>query len=144
MRFPRQTRIFRGQPDAAPFASVFFLLVLFLLLRSGLVFTPGIPLELPESVDLPGADQPTLDVAVDKAGNFYFDNQIVAPPALRDRMRGLAAESDLPLTLVIHAHRDVPYETLIRLASLADAAGIKKALLATRPIASSELAPSKP
>jgi len=34
MKFPRNARIFRGQLDAAPFAIVFFLLVLFLMLAS--------------------------------------------------------------------------------------------------------------
>ncbi len=43
MRFPHNTKIFRGQLDAAPFVGVFFLLVIFLLFNSGLVFTPGIP-----------------------------------------------------------------------------------------------------
>jgi len=32
MKFPRNARIFRGQLDAAPFAAVFFLLVLLLML----------------------------------------------------------------------------------------------------------------
>jgi hypothetical protein len=33
--------------DAAPFAGVFFLLVIFLLLNSSLVFPPGLKLQLP-------------------------------------------------------------------------------------------------
>ena len=40
MKFPRNARIFRGQLDAAPFAAVFFLLVIFMMLGS-LVYTPG-------------------------------------------------------------------------------------------------------
>lgn len=40
MRFARNARIFRGQLDAAPFAAVFFLLVIFMMLGS-LVYTPG-------------------------------------------------------------------------------------------------------
>jgi hypothetical protein len=40
MKFPRNARIFRGQLDAAPFAAVLFLLVIFLMLGS-LVYTTG-------------------------------------------------------------------------------------------------------
>ena len=54
MKFPRSARIFRGHLDVAPFASVFFLLVIFALLGA-LIYTPGIPVELqlPEANDLP-------------------------------------------------------------------------------------------
>ena len=65
MRFPHNTKIFRGQLDAAPFVGVFFLLIIFLLLNSGLVFTTGVRIRLPEGVNLPGTDQPTAVVAVD-------------------------------------------------------------------------------
>jgi hypothetical protein len=46
MRFPRNAKMFRGQMDAAPFAGVFFLLTLFVLLAS-FTYTPGVRLRLP-------------------------------------------------------------------------------------------------
>ena len=46
MKFPRNAQIFRGQLDAAPFASVFFLLIIFVFL-SGLLYSPGIRVQLP-------------------------------------------------------------------------------------------------
>ena len=45
MKFPRNARITRGLQDAAPYASVFFLLVLFVMLGS-LVYTPGVQVPL--------------------------------------------------------------------------------------------------
>ena len=48
MKFPRNARIFRGQLDAAPFAAVFFLLVIFMMLGS-LVYTPGARLRVAAS-----------------------------------------------------------------------------------------------
>ena len=53
MRFPRNRQIFRGQLDVAAFASVLFLLLIFILLRSQLVFTPGVPIRLIEADDTP-------------------------------------------------------------------------------------------
>ena len=48
MRLPRNVKVFRGQLDAAPFAGMLFLVLMFLVLQSKLVFTPVIPLRLPE------------------------------------------------------------------------------------------------
>ena len=69
MKFPRNARIFRGQLDAAPFVSVFFLLVIFVLLFSlpgSLLHTAGVRVELPVSgnAPLPGTDHPTISVAM--------------------------------------------------------------------------------
>jgi hypothetical protein len=60
----------------------FFLLVIFLMLGA-LLPTPGIALQLqPADGDLPGTDQPTVAVAVDSGGRFYFANQIVSEAQL--------------------------------------------------------------
>ncbi len=47
MRLPRNAKIFRGQLDAAPFAGVTFLLLLYLVFQSKLVFMPGVRIEMP-------------------------------------------------------------------------------------------------
>src|ERR1035441_8866734 len=67
MKFPRNARIARGQLDVAPFAAVFFLLVIFMLLGS-LVYTPGarLQLQLPRADGLAGTDKPTVSVVIGK------------------------------------------------------------------------------
>ena len=75
-------KLLRSPFDVAPFAAVFFLLVIFLLLGA-LLPTPGIPLQLPAGRRrLPGTDQPTVAVAIDANGRFYFANQIVSRSAV--------------------------------------------------------------
>jgi biopolymer transport protein ExbD len=133
MRFPRNTRIFRGQLDAAPFMGVFFLLVLFLLLNKSVVFTPGVHIRLPETADLPGTAQPTVTVAVDAGGQLYFENQWCDESRLKARLQAAVARAREPLTLVVQADKEVKYEALVRLGLLAREAGVKEALLATRP-----------
>ncbi|MGD0260492.1 MAG: biopolymer transporter ExbD [Verrucomicrobiota bacterium] len=134
MKFPRNARIFRGQLDAAPFAAVFFLLVIFMMLGS-LVYTPGarLELQLPRADGLPGTDKPTVSVAVDADGRLYYENQWIEENDLRGRLREAAKKSPEPLTLVIQADKSVSYETCLRLALLARDAGISEALLATLP-----------
>jgi biopolymer transport protein ExbD len=130
MKFPRHYRLLRGPFDMAPFATVLFLLVIFLML-GGLLPTPG--LRLPLADDLPGVDKPTVAMAVDAQGRFYFANQIVTDDKLKTVLKIAVHKSREPLTLVIHADKRVTYEQLVRLTLLAREAGIQNALLATLP-----------
>jgi biopolymer transport protein ExbD len=132
MKFPRNARLLRSSFDMAPFAAVLFLLVIFLMLGAFLP-TSGLPLRLPVANDLPGIDKPTVAVAVDAAGRFYFANQIVAEDKLKSALKTAAQKSHAPLTLVIRADKAVTYDQLIHLALLARDAGIQNALLATLP-----------
>jgi biopolymer transport protein ExbD len=132
MKFPRNTRLLRNPFDVAPFAAVFFLIVIFLMLGA-LLPTPGIPLQLPSASDLPGVDKPSVAVAVDASGRFYFANQIVNEAQLKSSLSAASKKSREPLTLVIHADKSVTYEQLVRLTLLARDAGIQNTLLATLP-----------
>lgn len=132
MRFPRNVRIFRGQLDFTPFASVFFLLVIFVML-AGLVYTPGIRIQMPVADDLPGTDQPTVKVAVDASGRLFFRDQLIEPDQLKLRLRDEVVRTGQPLTLVVQADKDVTQEKLEGLLSLARGAGIHEALLARLP-----------
>ena len=136
MKFPRNAKILHSPFEVAPFAAVFFLLLIFLLLVDWLP-TPGIPLQLPEAGDLPGIDKPTVAVAVDSNGRFYFANQIVSEAQLNSSLSNAVKNSRAPLTLVIHQDKTVTADQLIHLALLASANGIQSALLATLPGAAS-------
>jgi biopolymer transport protein ExbD len=132
MRFPRHTKVFRGQLDAAPYAGVFFLLALFLLLSSSIIFTPGVPIDLPEAADVPGFTGPMLAIAVDHGSRIYFDNQVTNEERLRQRLRDAVA-SEPDVTLVIQADGAVNWATVARLILVAREAGVKRAVPATRP-----------
>jgi biopolymer transport protein ExbD len=132
MKFPRNARLLRSSFDMAPFAAVLFLVVIFLMLGAFLPAS-GLPLRLPVANGLPGTGQPTVAVAVDASGRFYFANQIVAEDKLKSALKAAAQKSRAPLTLVIHADKTVTYDRLIHLALLARDAGIQNALLATLP-----------
>lgn len=145
MRFPVSVKPFRGQLDVAAFAGVLMLVVVFLLLTR-LVYTPGVELKLPVAQDLPGTDRPTVDVAVDELGRYYFQNQLVTETLLRARLRVAVTNAAEPLTLVVRADKRATHEILMRLTLLAHEAGINDALLATlpAPFAAEAAAPGKP
>ncbi|HVU07727.1 MAG TPA: biopolymer transporter ExbD [Verrucomicrobiae bacterium] len=134
MKFPRNVKILRSQFDAAPFAAVFFLLIVFLLLGAMLP-VQGLQLQIqpPAVADLPGLDKPSVAVAVDANGRFYFANQIVNEAQLSSDLSRAAKNSHEPLTLIIHADQTVTYGQLAHLTTIARAAGINNALLATLP-----------
>ena len=132
MRFPRQARVFSGRLDAAPFAGVFFCLLILLVL-AGLVRTPGVGIQLPRAEGLPGEAAPAFAVALDKSGRLYFENQLIQPAALRERLAEAVKKSRDPLTLVIQADKTVTYETLLQITLLARESGVRQIHLATLP-----------
>jgi biopolymer transport protein ExbD len=134
VKFPRNAKIFRGQLDAAPFVGVFFLLTIFLLLNTTLVFTPGVRIRLPETSGRPlsGVENPTVVVSIDLSGQLYFENQVIQEKELSRRLREKAAMCN-DLVLVIDADKAVELGTFFRLSKLAGDAGLKEVLVAGRP-----------
>jgi biopolymer transport protein ExbD len=137
VRFPRNKQIFRGQLDVAAFASVLFILLIFVLLHSQLIFTPGVPIRLPEAEDLPGVIGDTRIVSVDASGHYYFDNQLTYEKVLRQRLSEEVTASREPLTLVIQADERGNSSRIMQLIVLAHEAGMTNYIWATRPPASS-------
>jgi len=98
MKFPRNAKIFRGHLDVAPFAGVFFLLVMLMMLAS-LVYTPGARLELrlPRADGLPGTDKPSVSVAIDALDNASLKGKVVQiVPAADSASRTFLVKIDLP------------------------------------------------
>jgi len=141
MKFPRRAKLFRNPFDMTAYAAVFFLMVIFLVLGAQR-YTPGVKIELPVATELPGTDKPTVTVALDESGRYYFQNQLIEEAALRAQFTNAVASSSEALTLVIEADKAVRHENLVRLALLARDAGIHEALLATLPRATA--APARP
>ena len=141
MKFPRRARLLRNPFDATAYAGVFFLLVLFVAFGSRL-YTPGVKINLPSADNLPGTDKPTVTVAMDQSGKYYFQNQMVEETALKVQLLNIVAHATEPLALVIQADKNVREADIIKLALLARDAGITESLLATLPRAVA--APARP
>ena len=135
MKLPRNAKIFRGQLDAAPLAGVFFLLAIFLTLSSKLVFTPGVRVDLPEIRQLlPGTPNPTIVVAIDTAGQLYYESERITEEDLEKRLRAVVQASGEreSLTLEILADKGAKLETVYRLLALAGEVGFKEVLCDVR------------
>jgi biopolymer transport protein ExbD len=134
MTFRRNARLLRSQLDAAPFAAVFFLLVIFMMLAS-LLYTPGarLRLQLPRADGLSGITGRPVTVAIDADGRLYYKNQWIEEGALHGELQAAARKATAPLTLVVYADKTVSYDRVMHLALLARDAGIADALLAGLP-----------
>jgi len=139
MRFPRNKQIFRGQLDVAAFASVLFILLILVLLHSQLIFTPGVPIRLPEADNLPGVIGETRVVSIDAGGQYYFDNQLTHENVLRQRLIEEVSGSREPITLVIQADEAVTSSRIMKLIVLARSAEVTNFAWATRPPVSYKL-----
>lgn len=124
MKLPRNSKVFRGQLDVAPVVGVFFLLLIFLLLQNYITFVPGVPVRLPEGVNLSGFRGPAMAVIIDRDGQLFFDNQQLTRAEMRKQMGAAVGRSELPLTLLVQADRNVTYSVLMELNLMARESGI--------------------
>ena len=151
MKFPRNAKIFRGQLDVAPFASVFFLLAIFMIFSSLLVSSPGVKIELPvlAGQDFARATLPKLDIAVTAGGDIIFESQNISKGKLRDRLefavnRFTATSPTNAPTLVLQADKNADLETLLQICQTAVEVGVKQTIWAGRARAFTSEAPLTP
>lgn len=134
MKFPRNARMLKGHLDFAPFASVFFCLLIFVLLAS-LVYTPGVHIELPPpSVHQTGMAGLPVRVALDAAGHLIYENQLMTERDLKSELEIIVHRAyPEPVTLVLQADKRVTNERLSQVLQLARDAGITNAEEAVLP-----------
>ncbi len=133
MKFPRNARMLKGHLDFAPFASVFFCLLIFVLLAS-LVYTPGMHMHLP--ADVPGESgiegkKVTVELYAD--GRMYFQGQPISEKDLSRRLTNSVKDSPEPLTIALLEDTNVTVSLEMKVWKLAAAAGITNAARVTLP-----------
>ena len=131
IRFQRTTRLIRGQFDLAPFMCVTFALLFFMLFGGYLMLPRGTVLNLPESgaSPRPWSLGGYLVIAVDSREQVYFENQVIDPAALKQKLLAKAAAGSVPARVYLQADRGVRLEKLMEIGELAQAAGVKEVLI---------------
>ncbi len=119
MKFPRNTRIFRGQLDVAPVACFFFTTAILLFLHSQIVFVPGVRLDLHPSAD---TNRPSL--YIDGEGLFHFGDASngvsrMSQQGFVKRIRAEAAKAKGPAALRIQTEPTTPPEAIMAVRALA-------------------------
>ena len=107
MKFPRNVKVFRGELNAAPLVSVFFLLVLFVVL-AGLVYTPGIPIQLDPSPA--GTNTVAAVISISRTGTVQIADHTFQGDDLagiRDRLAGLPVGGTVRVEEELGAPKDL-------------------------------------
>lgn len=101
MRYSRNVKIFRGGVDAAPFAGLFFVLVLFVSLFYSHVFFPGVPIRLAAEEGPPGL--PSRTVRILESGRIQFLGTEVSLSGLNAELRKRARSGSLPGRIILES-----------------------------------------
>ena len=104
-----------ARPDLVPMIDVVFQLVVFFMVSSTFVMTPGIALDLPESTSSEPVVLNRLVVTVASSSEVYINRERVPIAELGDRLGELVTngESEEVMSAVIEGDSNVSYETLV-------------------------------
>ena len=114
MRFRRRLAP-NANVDLVPMIDVVFQLVVFFMVSSTFVITPGIALDLPGSTSSEPVVIDRLVVTVVSAGEIYLNRDRVTLAQMDERLRDArtAGREDEALSAVLEGDSSVPYETLV-------------------------------
>ncbi|MFP4377675.1 MAG: ExbD/TolR family protein [Spirochaetales bacterium] len=114
MRFRRRLSP-NANVDLVPMIDVVFQLVVFFMLSSTFVMTPGIAIDLPESSSSEPVVINRLVVTVVSQREIYVNQQPVNLETMEAALVDLAPEDEgQPLSVIIEGDSSVPYETMVQ------------------------------
>lgn len=101
--------------DLIPMIDVVFQLVVFFMVSSTFVMTPGIALDLPESTSSESVVMNRLVVTVVSSDELYLNRERVNLADLNERLAEMVSgeNADAAMSAVIEGDREIPYETLV-------------------------------
>lgn len=114
MRFRRRLSP-NANVDLVPMIDVVFQLVVFFMLTSTFVMTPGIAIDLPESSSSEPVVINRLVVTVVSRGEIYINQRPVNLETMQAALDEVAPEeNDQPLSVIIEGDSSVPYQTMVQ------------------------------
>jgi biopolymer transport protein ExbD len=107
------------------------LLVIFIVTAP--LLTHAVKVDLPKASSAPNLTRPdNVQLAIDGAGQAYWNGEAITAPVLAERLRAAAALSPQP-ELHLRAERSTPYEKVAELMSAAAREGLTRIGFVTEP-----------
>ena len=130
MKFKPQNKPKAGI-DLTPLIDVVFLLLIFFMISTTFVSSPGIKVNLPEASTRPLTQKPeALEVTVTAEQRLYLNGQEVDPKHLNERLKEQSRNQENP-ALLIRADGDVQHRMVVFVMDQAHLVGIKQLSIAT-------------
>ncbi len=132
MNFARQRRQ-EERVDVTPLIDIIFQLVLFFMVSTTFVNSPGIQVDLPRSsADTIIRDKQDVNIWMTASGAIYLDRQAVTWAQLQSRLSA-ASKADRETTVIIKADKEVDHGRVVGVMDLARSYGLMKLAIATDP-----------
>jgi biopolymer transport protein ExbD len=133
MNFRRKERE-GAQLDMTPLVDVVFNLLIFFMLSTTFVTTPGIKINLPEasSKELK-VQEKEVRVALTKKGKIYLNRKLVTLDDVRKILKQ-KARINPKMLVIIQADAQVTHGKVVEIMDIAKTSGLSKLAIATRPI----------
>lgn len=140
MRIRPTVKVFSGRIDVIPLINVMFLLLLFFVISSSLVFQAGVPVELPAAVRPEMRATDKLVVTLTRNGLLFLNDKPVRRDELERELRELVYETRKTMAfrsgeaggghaaaarplrtpaVLLQADKQVPYDQIMEVVSLA-------------------------
>ncbi len=132
MTFNTHAEIARGRIDPVPMVDVVFLLMIFFVLSSSFVLTPGYRVVLPGSSQYVPNPPRGLVVTVTQENLLFFNDQRTTLERLRVSLQA-AGQHGSGQELIIKADQQVPHHIIVDIMNMAVEAKITAITIATRP-----------
>ncbi len=132
MRFKRNLTIASGLLDMAPLIDVVLLLLIFFMLSSSFIFSPGVKVDLPEYTSDETLTKSDVVVTITEELLYLYNDNAIAPRELRKRFQE-AVRDNPDGRLIIKAAKEVPHGAVLEVMVMAKEAGIRNQAFATRP-----------
>jgi biopolymer transport protein ExbD len=130
MRYSRNIKIFRGGVDAAPFASLFFTVVLFTMLFYSHVFFPSVPIKVADEEAPP--EMLSRTVKVNASGEVEFLGNTYNMAGFKNELQVRGQKGTLPHRVVIDSEPSANPRTRAQVENLLKGAGIALKLPGSR------------
>ena len=118
--------------DVTPLVDVIFLLLIFFLLTTTFVTSPGIPIDLPTAASDPQAKKPKfIEISLTAKHQVYVQGVLIPKASLQAQLRKEKKQNG-ELTVLIRADNKARHEMVVYLMDQARRAGLTKLSIATQ------------
>jgi biopolymer transport protein ExbD len=134
MRFRRKLQL-RTTLDLVPLIDVVFQLIIYFMVATTFIVTPGISLLLPRSTTSEPVAMTRLVVTILSRGEIYLNKERYDLRGLDGRLRAISkVEKEKVKTIIIEGDSDVPYSLMVDVLDILRNNGFKGVNLRTRQV----------